>query len=331
MRPRRGTTEAQALHTRPALAHALFVVSAVALAGCTAGSNGQDTTWKQIAVDHLDDFVTEHEDDAVAAQAFGQSFYASGVLNGWDHATTERLLDAVYRSQNPDGGYGLGERNDSYSNDEVNPADTTYLVTAAFHVGLPLLDGHEAGIVPDSRVQEIVDLAAEAPLRDDCVPYSLHENDLDEPCVHNVNAAVAWFLTEAEDAGFGHPDLVDQRARVTARLVREYLPDERNWLYRDGKDRMSDPGHTHVKLAAVRRLAPPIWEHAAPAFVDIDPAEVEPRDVLGYLRALPHGLCEEADQWLDRAHDTVGANTSARRVASLAASAARIHENCGVP
>lgn len=318
------------MNTKPLLARTLLVLSAVTVAGCTASSTGQDTTWEQIASDHLDDFVTEHEDDAVAAQAFAQSFYASGVVNGWDHATTERLLDAVYRSQNPDNGYGLGETNDSYNNDEVNPRDTTYLVTTAFHVGIPLLDGHEAHVVPDSRVQEIVDLTAEVPLRDGCVPYSLHDNDLDEPCVHNVNAGVAWFLTEAEDAGFGHPKLVDQRARVTSRLVSEYLPDEHNWPYRDESDRMSDPGHTHVKLTAVRHLVPAIWEHAAPAFIDVDPFQVERRDVLGYLRALPYGLCDEARQWRDRASDTVGGDTSARRVASLAASAARIHEDCGV-
>lgn len=149
---------------------------------------------------------------SLGVHAYAWVAQAIAYRSGWDDPRVAHYLAEVFRQQNPDGGYGLEFAWDAFQDGTVNPADTTYAITLSDHVGPVFLNGWRAGVLEGWRVQQVVDLLLTFPRvrvpAGICVAYSTTAPD-QELCVDNINTSAAWFLVEADRAGFDVPGLAD--------------------------------------------------------------------------------------------------------------------------
>jgi hypothetical protein len=240
--------------------------------------------------------------------------------------------------QNPDGGYGLNYAWDALSDGTVNPAATTYTVTLAGHVGMPLLEGYRAGAVPPELVQQIVDLVVATPRIDTadgiCLAYSHHANDSGPGnCVHNINAGAAAFLLEAQAAGFAISDGANGDnliAGITRREVAAYLPAERSWPYRDNRNDLQDTDHNSYSAESMYYLAPAIGRQVAYHHMKLELAD-NPMAPIAHLRltSLPYrsggpNWCKLGERWLGEAREFASVGDRLPQVAYYAARNAEV-------
>ena len=163
---------------------------------------------------------TNHQAWLFASQASLTAFkYES--QGGWSHPEVQALLDKVYSEKKPAGGYGEDVRWDAFGEERseklpagssTNPASTVYTVDVSDHVGEPLIEGYDAGVVPRSELEYIADALWKQPLVTTpdgvCVAYSdqgepgiqAYPDDQDY-CVVNVSAGAAACLQRLLDRG----------------------------------------------------------------------------------------------------------------------------------
>jgi hypothetical protein len=191
------------------------------------------------------------------AFAYGLSTSASANLYGWQDSRTTYLLGKLRGKQKADGGYGLDVAYDAFQNGTVNPASTSYTVTMAGHVGEALLGAYQAGLVPREEVQSLVTKLVLAPKvtvsRGKCVAYSYNAND-DDSCVHNVNAGVAWFLIQANAAGFSVTGLHGLITNISMHEMIAYREADKWWPYKDSGPNQ-DVAHESYSAASMYRMA----------------------------------------------------------------------------
>lgn len=170
------------------------------------------------------------------AFAYGMATTASANLYGWQDSRTTYLLEKMRGKKKADGGYGLDVPFDAFQNGTVNPASTSYTVTMAGHVGEALLGAYQAGVIPREEVQSLVTKLVTAPKvtvsRGKCVAYSYSPND-GTSCVHNVNAGVAWFLIQANAAGFSVTGLHNLVTNISLHEIVSYRELDKWWPYKD--------------------------------------------------------------------------------------------------
>lgn len=245
--------------------------------------------------------------------AYAAMAEASGRLYGWTHSYTSMYLGEVYARRNPDGGWGIGEAYDAFNDGSTNPADTTYAVTLADHVGPTLLAGYQAGVVARADVQGIVDMLMTMPrvpvAQGQCVAYSTQAADAQPGyCVHNVNAGVAYFLGRAAAAGVTAPGGEQLAADITVQEVAAYQPAPVAWWpYLDGSPTLQDADHEAYSAQSMHALAEPVGSEAATevmthAYPDQDTSP------LAHMRLTSTpgtGWCELGDQWLQEASDYI--------------------------
>jgi hypothetical protein len=202
-------------------------------------------------------------DEGAHSYAFAAG--AAGWLEGWTSDRARRYLERLFATRNPDGGFGLGRPFDAFSTGRQNPADTTYTVTLAGHVGPVLLEAHAAGAVRLAELDRIVGLLVEAPRvpveHGMCIGYSLLESDASE-CVNNVNALVGSFLDGARRAGSKHKAITDLLAGICKCHVSHYRDDVGSWSYIEGRSALNDFNHDAATIQATLTLAPPIGRAA---------------------------------------------------------------------
>ncbi|MEU4570735.1 hypothetical protein [Micromonospora sp. NPDC023956] len=184
---------------------------------------------------------------AEGAYAYASMAEACGRLYGWTHSYVTAYLAKVYALQNPDGGWGINRSYDAFADGSVNDEDTTYTVTLADHVGIPFLNGFQAGAVPRDRVQGIVDRLLAMPRvlveRGQCVAYSTRPVDCQPGYeVHNVSAGVAYFLHRANAAGFGGTGMHRLITDITIHQSNAYRTGDIWWPYIDDGPNQ-DPDH----------------------------------------------------------------------------------------
>lgn len=288
------------------------------------------------------------------ALAYAAQVYAWLSPQGWQDPTARAYLAQVRAERNPDGGYGLGFAYDFGSDGTVNPANTTYSVTIADHVGPTILDAYRAGVVDRSEVKTLVDLLMSTPRivnanspYGQCVAYSRSQNDnLAWACIHNVSAGVARFLVDANAAGVGAGGLQKLVVDISRREIFAYLPvadDGRQAWWRYGDSRaLNDADHNAYSAESVYYLAYHIgreaaYQHMVTRWQDNSAAP------LAHMRlvALPGGpgsmsadgsttlWCVLGDQWLGE-FDQFVQSAAARQAAQAAYFAARNARACAV-
>jgi hypothetical protein len=178
----------------------------------------------------------------VAARAWGQAHQT-----GWDSPQVAAWLDQLLGYRNPDGGFGLSVAWDAYQDGSVNPAETSYTVTTAGHVGWLLLEAHRQGVLPVEVVHRAVDSLLDHTARLDggtCLAYSTAAADAATPCVYNVSFGGAAFLKAAAAAtGYRAGDTAAVVAAVAGRLSAGYDPETGYWEYLAGAGQPQDISH----------------------------------------------------------------------------------------
>ena len=277
--------------------------------------------------------VTAADDGDLGPHTYAYTAWATALRQGWDAPLVERYLGEIRRLRNPDGGWGLPDPFDAYQDGSVNSERTTYTITLARHVGRPLLEGYRAGVVAAPEIQSIIDLLVAAPtvpttLPGLCVAYSFAAADAQQPCVHNVNVAVAGFLADARAAGFSAPGLDRRVAAILRHELAAYLPEEANWPYMGAGGRRNDMTHLDGTVYALRTLAPQISDQVARRLLQrrdyarwVDP--------LGQIAILPL-YCDQAPRFLEAMWRILEhPEQSPRLLAQTGLHAARIAASCG--
>ena len=269
-------------------------------------------TWTLIVADSLERFdaVQQHE----APHAYAAAWHAEGLSNGW-HTNEANGRYRALRDRLSAVGYGLGFSFDAFSDGTVNAADTIYPVTIAAHIGSPMLAAYNAGAVERDEVQQLVDMAADFPVVDGCVPYSLSPNDLDAGCVHNVNALVGSFLARAEAAGLDVPD--GMVAAISARNTASHTAD--GWHYIGEAGRLNDPTHAGAQALATVDLDREL------GMMEVERSWRE-GDTLARMVVGPLVCGDDTDLRRSAAREARGDDP--RRVAQVAEAAALMTENC---
>jgi hypothetical protein len=200
------------------------------------------------------------------------AWYA-GMRFGWNDQRTRTWLQRVYALRTPSGGYGLNFAYDAYGDGTVNPANTTYTITTAWHVGRMFIDGYDAGAVPREQVVAAVTALLDTPQTagGKCAAYSKHRNDSTKPCVWNVSAAGAWFLWRAHQRGLypaGRGDETLAKVRTWRDYVRaHYSTSLGGWNYQEGgPNTLDDPGHLGATVQAMYELDPTIGQPALASY-----------------------------------------------------------------
>lgn len=292
------------------LTAAVAITAAVAVPGPAAASDRSDA-WASRARMAITQF---RDNGAQRAYTYAAMAEAYGRLTGWGSDKTAGYLATVYALQQTDGGWGIGEAYDAFGDGSVNPADTTYTVTLADHIGPALLAGYQAGVVPRARVQQIVDQLVALPripvTVGQCVAYS------DQPadgkagmCVHNVNAGVGSYLQRAAAAEITAPGVPQLVADITAQEQAAYQQAPVSWWpYSTGGPALQDADHEAYSAQSMALLSPAVGREAgmtvmATAFPD-EP-DTAPLAHMRLTSTPGPGWCEAGDRWLREAYDYV--------------------------
>lgn len=327
------------------------VLTAAFLCPQVARASTRGDWWRAQAVTALTRFLAA---DTGSGDAFtyGMATGASGYLYGWADSRTTGLLAKLRATKLPSGAYGLGRPYDAFNDGTVNDAGTAYTVTLAGHVGPTLLAGFKAGAVPRAEVQAVIDelmaMPRVAAAKGQCVAYSDSPND-DPPanpaypvgCVHNVNAGVGWFLSDANAAGFGATGMQKLITDITLTEAVAFQASTNSWPYIDDGPYL-DADHDSYEAESVYRLA--YWigrESAYRRMANPVPAgETKGPIVHTRLAGLPGGIgswapgeptvplwCQLSDQWQTEQNTYQAAQVGAA-LAQYAYYAARASVNC---
>ena len=270
--------------------------------------------------------------------------------HGWQDPRIQTYLAKLYGLRNPDGGWGLNFPYDKFNDGTINPANTTYTVTLADHVGPVLLDAYVAGIVPASDVSTITNLilttqTATWTTAGRCVAYSRSPNDAVNPsngrCTYNVNALAAMFLQMANGKGFVATGLNRRVSDISKNVINGFNYKTLWWpWYTAVGSALQDTDHNAAMAEALylglsygigREVA--FW-HMDNALADNAMSPIAHMRLTG-LPAMPGSTsgttslwCVMGDDWLAEAQTFVNSPPSNRARAQAAYWAARNSDVC---
>lgn len=233
--------------------------------------------WRAVAVQALTLYEAAPAPTSFAPFVHANAMLAIGRLYGWQDPRIPGLLAQLMSERNPDGGWGIGITRPGLSGG-TNPADTTYTVTLAGHVGPALLAAWKAGALTNAEPLRTITALLMTTGRitidaGQCVIYSRSANDAGH-CVHNVNAGVADYLTQASAAGFGARGLQKVVVDIIRWEVGAYVPAWSGWPYKDSQSTEQDPDHGSYSAVSLYALTYPVGREgvyqglAAPATAD---------------------------------------------------------------
>jgi len=250
--------------------------------------------WQQLADKYYELGDTGYDQQTAAGQNV-QAFHVAalawyaGQKFGWHDPRTKVWLQRVYDREYATGGYGEGVAWDAFGDHTTNPADTTYTITTAWHVGRMLLDGYDHGGVPRAKLVEaarsLLDTTETSGGR--CISYSMSVYDENKPCVYNVTAAAALFLTECLKRGIWVPGRLVETATKIARwrdyLLTKYQPALNGWTYADNNNAtLDDPGHLAPTSTAAYLLPGAQGYHAVTEYFFHYPTAISTVDMLPF-------------------------------------------------
>lgn len=289
-------------------------------------TRGED--WGQIAQQAIDAFVAND----TGGETPHAHAYMAGALDIISNGEAPNILmyrDRVLAARNPSGGWGLGYAWDAFQNGTLNPADTDYTITMADHIGLPFLDLYIDGLVDGSILQDLVNLvmkAANPPqgavytTAGRCAAYSLSVNDKVTKVggVNNVNAAAAFFLSQARTRGFTAPGLDAYVAEMTKHELAHWSRQTKWWPYANTPgSRPGDTNHVAAEAWNMSYLAP------FPALVTAhkiltDPSIVPNAIAFARVANVDMSLHPLADQHMEFVSDFVASGSDNREKAQIA-------------
>lgn len=255
-----------------------------------------NAVWRQQAARALDLAERSAATNGVNPYAIANMARASARLRGWADPATKTYLSQVLALQHADGGWGIEQPVDAFGDGTINPADTTYTITTADHIGPLLLEAYAQGLVDREVLVRARDSLLTTPrvnaATSTCVAYS--RSPFDSPdaagyCVNNVNAATGWFLTRLAEIGIdtdGQRELAQQIIDYDAsqQLVAHW------WPYRDTVPYRQDADHNalnvEVHLTAGRTGPDSVGATGLAAALAAAPA-TDPTDPLAHLRIAP--------------------------------------------
>lgn len=274
--------------------------------------------WRAVADDALARFEQTTVGPAWRPFIYSHALLAVGRLHGWDDPRVPGLIGELLDARNPDGGWGTGAARKSLDGTTA-PADTTYTVTLAGHVGPALLEAWKGHAYTDPEpLQTITKILVSQTVRMTdatgvCVAYSRYAGDA-TPCVHNVNAGVADYLTQASAAGFGRSGLQKLVVDITRREVTSYNTAWAGWPYADGRTVEQDADHGAYSGRSLYFLTYPVGREAV--YAGLNPAALDDAGRRAHLQlvSVPGGpgsqglvdptttlWCEMGDRWLPEA------------------------------
>jgi hypothetical protein len=294
--------------------------------------------WRAIAEEALAGYKTAPQPTSFLPLMQSTAILAIARLNGWDDPQIDVLLSKLLAERNPDGGWGVGAPFPSKNGTDTNPATTTYTVTLAGHVGPTLLAAYKAGVLTNTEPLKTITSLLMTTGRintpeGQCVAYSRSSFDVGTGlCVHNVNAGVADYLTQAAAAGFGKTGLQKLVVDITRRENSAYNPAWSGWSYQDNRTVSQDPDHQGYEGRSFYFLMYPVGREAIYHVLAAPTVNDDSRRGHMQLVATPGGpgsqglvdktttlWCEMGDRWLDEAADYVAASTGdAMRLAQAA-------------
>jgi len=202
----------------------------------------------------------------VKAMSYAGIGWAAGLAYGWRDPRTTEWLNKVYADRTPSGGWGSEEAWDPFGDGTVNPANTTYTISTAWHVGLMLVPAYDAGAVPakwlTDAARTLLNTNEDHGPKGPCISYSLHPNDFGKPCVYNVVAAASWFLATIAERGLEPvgrtAELWDKVHRWTQTLHQAYDPAIGDWPYSSNQPPGTSQGavYNEVVVEALWTLDP---------------------------------------------------------------------------
>lgn len=196
---------------------------------------------------------------------------ASGRLRGWSDPRTTAYLNKMLSMKNPDGGYGMPCPWDQFGGNTINPANTSYTVISAGHVGETEIAAFKAGVLPASELTQLANRVKTMPQlnnpKGSCLaatPAAADQNPL--YCVHNMSAGAAVFLLRVQALGLitGAGDLA---AAISRRETATYSVYTHSWVY-DDEPKTSDDGHTAYLISSMYYLSPQLGNMTAQWMVD---------------------------------------------------------------
>jgi len=311
-------------------------------------ASARSDAWRTVAVQALDAYEATPTPVSSQAFTFSQALLATARLYGWDDPRVPALISEIMALRNPDGGWGVNTAWDAFQDGSTNPSTTTYTVTLAGHVGPALLAAYQHGMLPDGNnpepLQKITALlmgtAQYSSSIGRCVSYSRAAADSatnnSSRCVHNVNAGVADYLTQANAAGFGATGLQKLVVDIVRFEIATYNPAWSGWSYMYGQTTKQDADHGSYTAASLYFAAYPVGREAAYQLLAAPATDDAGRRAHLRLVSLPGGpgsqaldgsgatlWAEMGDQWLDEASDYVTSSAGdASRLAQAAAAAA---------
>ena len=229
-------------------------------------------------------------------------------LDGWSPSNDKGMsyLRKALSLRNSNGGWGLGREFDAFSDGSINPATTSYTVTAGDHLGPVLILAHKHGLIGEEELSRTVTSLLSTPvatmndLDEKCISYSTSDHDTPSPpngkCVNNVNASAGWLLIAAADAGVEHP-----RQRDLAKSLLAYDWSQRTvdggWPYFANGTTHQDLDHNALNVEVHHRVGTPGSHHAIKAALRKRHGK-HPMDRMSYLRlvAVAPETCKTAEE-----------------------------------
>lgn len=266
--------------------------------------------WREIAVRAIHRYYAIEGETTQKAMSLAYAAQTYAWLNDWSSPTANSYLSRLYALRNPDGGWGLNAPYDAHGNGTVNPANTTYTVSVAGHVGPVLLDAYMAGRVPRADVQTCMDLLTTCPRIDTSLgrglAYSRNKNDaLPGLLVHNVSAGAGDFLYQCGLRGF--PMVWWLIAGIARRTAGSYtLNSGRFTAYRDNMHPTpDDPDHASYTAESMISLAPTVGYYSGYYLMTNDFDHPGTPVLHARLTGAPPVACGESwlelgDRWLEQ-------------------------------
>ena len=275
------------------------------------------------------------DSQSASSSVLNLSFIARAIAesNGWDDPRIPGLLTRLMALRNPDGGWGVNQPFDAFSDGSINPASTSYTVTMTDHVGPLLLAAWQKGLLTDAEpLTTIGALLMRIPkwpvAGGHCVAYSTSVNDQKsaKQCVHNVNASLGLFLGQLADAGVPVSGASNLRMMITRAEVASYDVRAKNWPYAL-TGRVNDPVHAAMNTEAMLRMAPDLANR--PLVNLMQSTGNSPRDAIAHFR-LGAFRCDMADRWLPEMQQFVydAPSPALHNLAMAAFGAARLASRC---
>lgn len=218
------------------------------------------------AAEYATNRIMASDKNTDVAQTYAFLALERTVYHGWKDPLVKQLIQRVEQRRNPDGGFGLGQETDPFGDGTFNSVDDTYTITSTDHVGRLYLAAYRARAIPKEWLVKLIDAVVKLPKikNGTCVAYSMSKYDAAGPCVYNVVAGVAWFLTEAKKLGINEPGQDALAAAMVATNNKLYNAATGQWPYQStAPTRMQDEPHNGINVDALHAVNPALGKLAA--------------------------------------------------------------------